>query len=152
MSYNLQEVFLIEIVEESATILHVFTWSSSIAIIIEMPDFDCLHRQFQTRLSHLLRQAARGRRGKYQGCGRCAATSNPLRWQSAACRPSSHNRMRAAERREATLMCKLSVQSRAGQPQATRSGLFTELHRAPLSCHRSQSAADALRCLPPARH
>ena len=63
-------------------------------------------------------------------------------------RPSCHNRMLAAERREATLLCPLRVQLRAGPPQGRR--------RPPvagsLSCHRSESAADALRCLPSARH
>ena len=63
------------------------------------------------------------------------------------CRSSCHNRMLAAERREATLR----VQQRAGPPQATTSGWFSELLLGvPLSCHHSQSAADALCCLSPA--
>ena len=69
------------------------------------------------------------------------------------CRPSCHNRMLAVERREATLLCPMRVQPRAGPLQAISSCWFSELLRgAPLSGHSSESAADALRCLPPARH
>ena len=111
---------------------------SSITITIEVTDFDCLHRQFQTSLSHLLCRAP-------PSAG-CAASCY-------GCRPSCHNRMLAAERQEATLLCPLRVQPRAGPPQATSSGWFSELLLgAPLSCHYSESAVDALRCLPPARH
>ena len=49
-------------------------YHSSIKIAIEMPDFDCLQRHSQTRLSHLLRRAP--------PIAGCAATSNPLRWLS----------------------------------------------------------------------
>ena len=72
------------------------------------------------------------------------------------CRPSRrsrNNRMLAAERQEATLLCPLRVQSRAGPPQATSNGWFSELLRgAPLSGHHSESAVDALCCLPTAHH
>ena len=100
-----------------------------------MPVFDCLHRQFQTRLSHLLCQAP-------PSAG-CAVTSNPLRWLSpvlpqpnACCRKAGCHSERPA-----------------GQQQAISSGWFSELLLgAPLSGHHSESAADALCCLPPARH
>ena len=82
---------------------------SSITVTIEMPDFDRLQRQFQTMLSRLLHRAPPN-----AGYG---ATSNPLQWLS----PSSHNRMLAAERREATLLCPLRVLQRTGQLQATSS-------------------------------
>ena len=69
-------------------------------------------------------------------------------------RRSRNNRMLAAERQESTVR----VQPRAGPPQATSSGWFRVselLLGAPLSrqcSHHSESAADALCCLPPARH
>ena len=74
---------------------------SSIMITIEMPDFDCLHRQFQTRLSHLLYRAP-------PSAG-WAATSNPLRCLSpvlpkpnACCRKAGGRSARPAARRAAT--------------------------------------------------
>ena len=74
---------------------------SSITMTIEVPDFDCLQRQFQTRLSHLLCRAP-PRAG-------CAATSNPMGWLS----PVQPQLNACCRRREATLLCPVLVQQRA---------------------------------------
>ena len=92
---ELQEVFLIEFVEESTTMLHVFEWS----FINRDNNSDAWHRQFQTRLSHLLHQAPLS--------AGFAATSNPRRWLLRWCCLSCHNRLLAAARLEATLLCPL---------------------------------------------
>ena len=94
-----------------------------------MPDFDCLHRQFQTRLSQLLCRPP-------PSAG-CAATSNPLQWMSlvlpqpnACCRKAGGHCVAAGHQQ-----------------------WFSELLlSAPLSGHSSESAPDTLCCLPPARH
>ena len=103
---------------------------SSITITIEMPD--------SFKLGYLTYCAE---------CHRMQAVQRS-RIRCYGCCPFCHNRMLAAERQESTVR----VQPRAGPPQATSSGWFSELLlRAPLSCHSSKSAADALCCLPPAR-
>ena len=129
--------------------LHVFAWSS-ITITIEMPDFDCLHRRFQTRLCHLLCRAP-------PNAG-CAATSNPLQWLSpvlpqpnACCRKAGGYSARPAARSGAA-----SHQQWLVHCTATASSLsFCPEHHCPATTLRrdhSESAADALCCLPPARH
>ena len=97
---------------------------ASIKITIEMPDFVCLCRQFQTRLSHLLCQAAS-----------TAGVATSIRCNG--CYPSSDNRILAAARLEAILLCPLRGQLRAG----TCTDRFSELLCCtPLSCHGATAA------------
>ena len=141
LSSELQEVFLIYFVQESTTMLHVFAWSFIKHDINRDAWLDCLHRQFQTRSSHL-----RCRTPPNAGC---AATSNPLLWllsvppqPNACCRKAGGNSAVPAARPAAR-------RAAAGHQQWLVQWAAV---RIPLSGNRSESAADALRCLPPPCH
>ena len=114
---------------------------SSVTITIEVPDFDNLRRQFQTGFSHLLRRAPPS-----AGCAgrQCSDLESAM---MAVAHPATTECLRQKGGRP------LCASSRAGPQQTTSSGWFSELLLGvPLSGHRSESAADALCCLPPACH
>ena len=117
---------------------------SSITITIEMPDFDYLHRQFQTRLSHLLCREASATE-----CRLCTDIESAT---MAVARPATTEYL--LQKGGRPLCCARCASSRAQgrcrPPAVAGSVSFCAEHHCPATAANQRQMHCVARCRPPA--